>query len=1677
MGTSTTSPPTPDSISEFHEKKLKNRREEWQVNQRLAVISALTFAGILLLGAASYFYNSRAIAGTLRMQAEQAAADGDLKEELRWWSRYLMIVPDDTDVILRQAFAADDAAEKASSDDFPDALADARRQLSESLALLPKSLADEQLEIRKRLIRRLVQAGGYWFREAEHQIVDELDADPDDAFANKALAFALYGQHKSDLAGRKTPQSPRVDTYWHWLADQNPLLVLRRAAPLSSEGELDLIGCLLEMSRTNPEFIRENDSIAAIARRQPSRVQQWLQEIGDRDQVIRQSLVALRTLNTGRANLLLYSYGVRGDEADQKDAESLLMRSAPDAAARLQKLIADGDATPDSETSSDAVTAPVDERKLLRQVPSQYWDYELLMNAARLASSKAFGETTAESNAENGSGGQADQNRLGELASQWFETLMDSDLPEVTAGMRESTFHFAGLHALTMGDDGLALQIWRRGLKEIDGNNLDLNSVIVMQLAQSAGTDAELQAAHEAVDSFGRAIDAEKNRLLLSTTRELSQAKRNQMVREIDMAMWRYNVASAELSTRGARGTKEISAAIDQLEQALKSDAAVTPREKALVASNLAAFYTRMEMWDQAAHVLSIALELMPNDLELRARAGQAWAKAGNHQRAAENWRFVSGSNQLDVRVRAAKAEFDVQLQTPPDARDFSRLRTMTSRLQQDLDKVLAEKNSSTENADDEIAELESTVRLLALSVPPEGGSLEKHLASRTHALNVDRLADELPDSAQVQGYAAERLAAIDLVDRAEQRLVEMEAILGIDALPVLMVRARIDAARGKPAEAAKRLLGKAGSSPQEQVRIAHAASALFLMANDMKNSYEALQRVPEDHRLPVDFYRLYRLADQLASSAPEASEAASYRKQAEQWTDKLRLMKSTGDEGSRSADPGSYWRMIVVEQEMSELRDVDGTISRNDPKVRELTELLDEILVQRPHWGRALSMQGQLLAVLGRSEEAVEQLRTGIAAGDRTYETRQLLLEQLVKLGRGDEVYGELKKLANPLPAVASLYSTSDIREDLGRGDLLAAVDRARKSIEDHPNDMFPLAVFAQVSSAAVDLHRQARSLGNESEMLSKEQEIALIDEAREALKKAESLSQENEFVIAEAALQLEFRHGTPEAIDATWARIEQSSLPSHQRAVLHARYLLSKGDLDGAIEKLDLSNQMMPSISKLLQLAQLYQTQNRSSELIETLRRAVRLAPDREDVRTELAKALVIHAAADTDWDEVESLLQDGSRSIANSRFLYAVLLSARGGEEELQQALAISRELSADEQVSNHGADALQFSVLHKLIEQLDSSDTTEESTLRDRYLDEMRQVARHLSEAENASSVDLHRYAAFLLQYGNDDDLESVKSIAIRLRAVPDGIVASLDLLIRYSQRSGNFDDVSRVVQDWATKVKSEQSGLRPGEVESTAGRVLMRFELNEEALDWYKNAYELNPDAVGSYVIALGASQQHHKAAEIAAAHYEKHGDVTSARLLVETLLAANSIRSITKHSALVISSIKRHDRDAPLLEGVATLLTQQGKPEEAVKLYHRVLALDPLRVRSLNNIAMAYAEIPGMAVEGITPIDRALKLTRRNPELLDTKGFVLMKAGRVNEALEVFDEAIQSVGGSEPRYQFHKILAFKALGRDKDAQQLWKQLDVKALDLNGLTKEEQKQLQEMVDNSQTLQVN
>jgi cellulose synthase operon protein C len=129
--------------------------------------------------------------------------------------------------------------------------------------------------------------------------------------------------------------------------------------------------------------------------------------------------------------------------------------------------------------------------------------------------------------------------------------------------------------------------------------------------------------------------------------------------------------------------------------------------------------------------------------------------------------------------------------------------------------------------------------------------------------------------------------------------------------------------------------------------------------------------------------------------------------------------------------------------------------------------------------------------------------------------------------------------------------------------------------------------------------------------------------------------------------------------------------------------------------------------------------------------------------------------------------------------------------------------------------------------------------------------------------------------------------------------------------------------------------------------------------------------------------------------------------------------------------------LREHGDDRVVLRQRGTALLAAGRHKEAVRDFERVLKKAPRDVLVLNNLATLL---------GPTNPDRALLMARRARDLLprdgavaDTLGWLLLKAGEHERALELLRDANKLAGGV-PELRYHLGAALHAMGRLADAR-------------------------------------
>ena len=111
----------------------------------------------------------------------------------------------------------------------------------------------------------------------------------------------------------------------------------------------------------------------------------------------------------------------------------------------------------------------------------------------------------------------------------------------------------------------------------------------------------------------------------------------------------------------------------------------------------------------------------------------------------------------------------------------------------------------------------------------------------------------------------------------------------------------------------------------------------------------------------------------------------------------------------------------------------------------------------------------------------------------------------------------------------------------------------------------------------------------------------------------------------------------------------------------------------------------------------------------------------------------------------------------------------------------------------------------------------------------------------------------------------------------------------------------------------------------------------------------------------------------------------------------------------------------------------ATLAHLQGRFEDEIKAFQKVLELDPSNALCLNNMAWTLCQCLDRPQDALKLSEEAIRITGRIPVTCDTRGVVLTRLGRFDEAiadLEIATKALPS-----PSRYFHLARAYQKAGK------------------------------------------
>jgi Flp pilus assembly protein TadD len=132
-------------------------------------------------------------------------------------------------------------------------------------------------------------------------------------------------------------------------------------------------------------------------------------------------------------------------------------------------------------------------------------------------------------------------------------------------------------------------------------------------------------------------------------------------------------------------------------------------------------------------------------------------------------------------------------------------------------------------------------------------------------------------------------------------------------------------------------------------------------------------------------------------------------------------------------------------------------------------------------------------------------------------------------------------------------------------------------------------------------------------------------------------------------------------------------------------------------------------------------------------------------------------------------------------------------------------------------------------------------------------------------------------------------------------------------------------------------------------------------------------------------------------------------------------------------------AIQQRPEAAPLEPKLGTLLYKEGRFDEAEAVFRQTLAHEPDNAESLNNLAWELVRRePSKSDEALELINRAVQVHGNIPNLVETRGVVLIRANQVDQALR--DLRIARVGNpASPSIALHLAWALLASGNTGEA--------------------------------------
>jgi len=159
-------------------------------------------------------------------------------------------------------------------------------------------------------------------------------------------------------------------------------------------------------------------------------------------------------------------------------------------------------------------------------------------------------------------------------------------------------------------------------------------------------------------------------------------------------------------------------------------------------------------------------------------------------------------------------------------------------------------------------------------------------------------------------------------------------------------------------------------------------------------------------------------------------------------------------------------------------------------------------------------------------------------------------------------------------------------------------------------------------------------------------------------------------------------------------------------------------------------------------------------------------------------------------------------------------------------------------------------------------------------------------------------------------------------------------------------------------------------------------------------------------------------------------------------LIAEAQLLTAADDKVAAH-AMLAAALEEDPTQVDLLYETALLAERLGRVDEMESHLLQLLSQQPNHAHALNALGYSLADRNVRLDEALQLIERAIELAPNDPLILDSKGWVLFRLGRNEEALAILDKAFRMRPDAEIAAHLGEVLW--VLGRENEARDTWAQ--------------------------------